>query len=160
MSGTHATYYSPKLKGRQIFCKVSLISGTFGTVFDQIVLMKKAYLIPVIAVITFAIGTVCMMLPFLPFGWALYALTTLILMPYFKPLSKVFMWVANKDKTNTVVKIGHKIAALYRWTHQYKIAREVDETVKEAEENNAAANDGSEIKLNKKPAARLTAGKV
>lgn len=97
--------------------------------------MKKAYVIPILAVITFVLGTASLMLPFLPFGWALYALTALILMPYLKPLRKVFMWIAEKDSTGTAIKVGYKIAALYRWSEKTKLAREVSDTVREAEKN-------------------------
>lgn len=97
--------------------------------------MKKAYVIPLIAIITFVLGSVSIMLPFLPFGWALYALTALVLMPYFKPLRKFFMWVAEKDNTGFAVKVGYKIAALYRWSEKTKLAREVSDTVREAEKN-------------------------
>ncbi len=114
--------------------------------------MKKAYVIPILAVITFVLGTASLMLPFLPFGWALYALTALILMPYLKPLRKVFMWIAEKDSTGTAIKVGYKIAALYRWSEKTKLAREVSDTVREAEKNGedkeAEKNDKT-----KKPAA-------
>lgn len=98
--------------------------------------MSRAYAIPFIAMLTFVLGTVSLMLPFLPFGWALYALTALLLIPYIKPLRKVFKWVAEKDSSGTAVKVGYKIAALYRWSHKSKLADEVTATVKEAEENN------------------------
>jgi hypothetical protein len=120
--------------------------------------MNKAFVIPLIAILTFAIGTACLMLPFLPFGWALYALTALILMPYIKPLRKVFMWVADKDRTDTVVKIGYKIAALYRWSNKTKLANEVIATVKEAEESKTEEEDNENAQ--KKPAAGEAAGQV
>lgn len=80
------------------------------------------------------------MLPFLPFGWALYGITALILMPYIKPLKKVFLWIAEKDGTGTAIKLGYKIAVLYRWSEKTDLSRDIVEAVNEAEEN-GNAND-------------------
>lgn len=115
--------------------------------------MKKAYVIPMLAVITFVLGTASLMLPFLPFGWALYALTALILMPYLKPLRKVFMWIAEKDSSGTAIKVGYKIAALYRWSEKTEMARDVSKTVEEAEKNGKERQAEKEAE-NKKPAAK------
>lgn len=115
--------------------------------------MKKAYVIPILAVITFVLGTASLMLPFLPFGWALYALTALILMPYLKPLRKVFMWIAEKDSSGTAIKVGYKIAALYRWSEKTEIARDVSKTVEEAEKKGEVKEE-KESEIIKKSAAK------
>lgn len=113
--------------------------------------MYRAYVIPLLAILTFVLGSVSVMLPFLPFGWALYALTALILMPYIKPLRKVFMWVADKDGSGTVVKIGYKIVGLYRWSYKADLAREVSQTVQKAEEN-GEEKEAEQEEQTKKPA--------
>lgn len=96
-------------------------------------LVKKTYIIPLIATFTFALGTVAMALPFLPFGWALYGATVLILMPYFPFLQKAYKWMASKDGTGTALKAGEKVAELYRWADKEHVAQEIKDVNDEAD---------------------------
>lgn len=96
--------------------------------------MKKTYIIPLIAFLTFAVGTGAMVLPFLPFGWFLYAVTALLLLPYFPPMEKFFRWLIRKDNSGTAKKAGDKVADLYRWAGDYQHAEELEEFSEEEEE--------------------------
>lgn len=97
--------------------------------------VKKAYVIPTVACITFVVGSISIVLPFLPLGWALYGITALILMPYLPPLKRFYMWLAAKDRTGIATKIGLKIAVLYRWSEKTDLSREILGTVNEVEQN-------------------------
>ncbi len=66
-----------------------------------------------------------MALPFLPFGWGLYGATALILMPYFPFLQKAYKWMASKDGTGTALKVGEKVAELYKWADKGRFARKI-----------------------------------
>ncbi len=95
--------------------------------------VKKAYIMPLVALGTFLIGTVAIFFPFLPFGWALYAVTALILAPYLRPLRRFFLWLAKKDKSGRVNKIGFRIAVLYRWSERTDLARKILTALQESE---------------------------
>lgn len=94
--------------------------------------MKKKFVIPLIAALTFALGTAAMLLPFLPFGWLLYGATVLLLIPYFRFLRNAFKWMASKDDSGTVLKVSDKIAELYTWAEQNDKAEEIKKVSEEA----------------------------
>lgn len=121
-------------------CKVHFYTQTHDNckAIGFLCTVKKAYIMPALACLTFLLGSVCIMLPFLPFGWALYGVTALILMPYLPPLRKFYIWLAAKDQTGTATKIGYKIAVLYRWSEKTELARKVVDTLNEAEDNGKA----------------------
>jgi hypothetical protein len=75
----------------------------------------KKLIVPFVALMTFSLGIVCLMLPFLPFGWLLMGITTLLLVPYFKPLEKLFRWLAKKDKTGFSEKARLTVEKFYIW---------------------------------------------
>jgi len=75
----------------------------------------KKLIVPFVALITFSLGIVCLMLPFLPFGWLLMGITTLLLVPYFRPLEKLFRWLAKKDKTGFSEKARKTVEKFYLW---------------------------------------------
>jgi hypothetical protein len=95
--------------------------------------VKRTYVIPLIALLTFILGTASIMLPFLPFGWALYAVTALILLPYFKPLRKFFTWIVSKDNSGIALKVGLRVAKLYAWAGDFKKEQQVNDAVQDAE---------------------------
>jgi len=94
--------------------------------------LKKKYIIPLIATLTFALGTASMLLPFLPFGWLLYGVTVLLLIPYFKFLRNAFKWIASKDDSGTVLKFSNKIVGLYTWAEENDKAEEIKKVSEEA----------------------------
>lgn len=96
--------------------------------------MKKNRIIPLIAALTFTLGTVSMALPFLPFGWALYGATALLLMPYFPFLQRAYKWMATKDRSGTALRIGEKIAVLYKWANKEDIAEEIQKVSDDAKQ--------------------------
>jgi hypothetical protein len=103
--------------------------------------LNKKYIIPIIAFLAFAVGTAAMVLPFLPFGWFLYGFTALILIPYFPPIERIFLWIVEKDNTGLARKAGQKVAALYRWAGDFRNAREVEDI-----SENGLEGEGEEVK--------------
>lgn len=93
--------------------------------------MEKKYIIPIIAFSTFIVGCVTLIVPFLPFGWLLFGLTALLLMPYFNPLKKGFGWVAGKDGTGTMLKMGKKVVLFYQWADDPKKAAQIEKVLDE-----------------------------
>lgn len=89
--------------------------------------MKKTFIIPLIATGTFILGMICLILPFLPFGWLLLIMTALLLTPYFKPVEKLLKWFIKKDKTGIFDKARSKVARLYHWAGDSKRAKEMDD---------------------------------
>jgi len=89
--------------------------------------MNKRYIVPIIAVITFAVGSVAMVLPFLPLGWFLYIVTALILLPYFRGIEKIFRKLAENDRSNITHKAVDRVARLYRWVGDKEHAEELEE---------------------------------
>ncbi len=67
-----------------------------------------------------------MILPFLPFGWLLWGVTALLVVPYFQRAKNTFSWISNKDSTGFISKIAVKIADLYRWADDAEKANEVE----------------------------------
>jgi len=98
--------------------------------------LNKEFIIPLIATVTFALGTAAMLLPFLPFGWLLYGATVLLLVPYFSFLRKIFKWIVSKDSTGTTPKITKTIARLYMWADQTEKAKEIEKVSEEAKNGN------------------------
>jgi len=84
--------------------------------------VNRKYLIPIIASLTFLFGTVFITLPFIPLGWLLYAVTALLLIPYFKPVQRAFEWMARRDKTGFTKRACHYAAKIYRWAKDEKNA--------------------------------------
>lgn len=105
---------------------------TFATAIQTGRFLKKKFIIPLIATVTFALGTAAMLLPFLPFGWILYGATVLLLVPYFGFLQSAFKWIASKDNSKTVLKISNKIVELYTWAEQNDKAEEIKKVSEEA----------------------------
>lgn len=93
--------------------------------------MEKKYFIPALAIASFIVGSVSMILPFLPFGWLLYGVSALLVVPYFKRAKKAFGWVADKDGTGSTSKISNKVADLYRWADEDEKANEVEKAAEE-----------------------------
>lgn len=88
--------------------------------------MKRTYIMPLIATGTFIVGLICLMIPFLPFGWLLLFMTALLLTPYFKPMEKLMTWLIKKDKSGTFEKARKKVAELYHWAGDTARAKEMD----------------------------------
>lgn len=93
--------------------------------------MNKKYIIPGLAVASFLGGSVSMILPFLPFGWVLYGVVALLVVPYFNSAKKAFGWIADKDGTKSTSKVSKKIADLYRWADEEEKANEVEKAAEE-----------------------------
>ncbi len=88
--------------------------------------MKRTYIIPLIASGTFILGLVCLVLPFLPFGWLLLFMTALLLVPYIKAMKKLLSWLIKWDKSGTFDKARKKVAELYHWAGDTERAKEMD----------------------------------
>jgi len=75
----------------------------------------KKLIIPAIATLIFIAGLVSLALPFVPLGWLLIALASLLMAPYFKFMRKFIGWLAKKDTTDFVERAGKKASKLYEW---------------------------------------------
>lgn len=95
--------------------------------------MKRKYLIPIIAGLTFVVGTVFIMLPFIPLGWFLYALAVLLLVPYFKPFQRAFEWIARRDKSGFTKRACRLSAKVYLWARDEKNADVLEKLGEECE---------------------------
>lgn len=94
-------------------------------------LLKKKHIIPALSIFTFSAGIVCMVIPFLPFGWFLVFATILILMPYVNAFEKAFRWVAKRDRTGISHKAGKMVGRLYRWAGEHKHSAHILKVAKE-----------------------------
>lgn len=92
----------------------------------------KKYTIPLIASGIFILGLVCLVIPFLPFGWLFIAMTALIIAPYFKFMREFLGKIIKKDKTGIFKKAGKKVAELYLWAGDKERAKEMKEFIDEA----------------------------
>ncbi|MFC5625680.1 hypothetical protein [Algoriphagus winogradskyi] len=92
--------------------------------------MRKL-LIPTIAALIFIGGLVSLLLPFIPLGWLLIALSSLLMAPYFKVMRKFIGWLATIDKTGFVEKAGEKASHLYEWAGDPKRAEELKTIIEE-----------------------------
>ncbi len=93
--------------------------------------MNRKYLIPILAILTFIGGTVSIVLPFLPLGWFLYAVTILLLIPYFKPFQDGFKWLAKRDRTGFTHRASRFTADIYRWAQDPENAHRFEELSEE-----------------------------
>lgn len=71
------------------------------------------------------------MVPFIPLGWLLIALASLLVAPYFKFMRKFIGWLSKKDKTGFVEKAGEKAYNLYQWAGDNKRAEKLEAILKE-----------------------------
>lgn len=92
--------------------------------------MKKL-IIPGIAFLIFIGGLAALMVPFIPVGWLLIALSSLLLAPYLKPVRKFIGWLSQKDKTGFVEKAGGKASKLYRWANDPIRAKQMEAILEE-----------------------------
>ncbi len=74
------------------------------------------------------------MLPFLPLGWFLYAVTVLLLIPYFKAFQRAFEWIAKRDDTGFTKRACLFTAKIYRWAKDEKKAHIFKEMSEESED--------------------------
>ncbi len=96
---------------------------------------KKKHLIPFLAGLAFLIGLVSLMLPFLPIGWLMIGIALIILLPYLRPLRKVFIWAAKKDDSKIVSRAGNKVVELYAWAHEYQKAIMIQKAIEEQKQD-------------------------
>ena len=92
--------------------------------------MKK-YIIPGIAFLVFIAGLASMMVPFIPLGWLLIALSSLLIAPYLPFVRKFIGWLSKIDKTGFVEKAGEKAAKLYYWADDAKRAKKLEAILEE-----------------------------
>lgn len=97
--------------------------------------MRKL-LIPTIAALIFIGGLVSLLLPFVPLGWLLIALSSLLMAPYFKVMRKFIGWLAKIDKTGFVEKAGEKASHLYEWAGDTKRAEKLEAIIEENSKDN------------------------
>ncbi|MEB2775075.1 hypothetical protein SYJ56_07140 [Algoriphagus sp. D3-2-R+10] len=102
--------------------------------------MRK-FIIPTIATLIFIAGLVSMVLPFVPLGWLLIMLASLLMSPYFKFMRKFIGWLAKKDKTGLVEKAGKKASKLYEWAGDDKRADEMDTIIDENSQNSESSKE-------------------
>ncbi|TXE11189.1 hypothetical protein [Algoriphagus aquimarinus] len=96
--------------------------------------MRK-FIIPAIASLTFIAGLVALLVPFIPVGWLLIALASLLMAPYFKFMRKFIGWLAKKDTTGFVEKAGAKASELYEWAGDHKRAEKLEAIIEENVQN-------------------------
>ncbi|WP_339704029.1 hypothetical protein [Algoriphagus aquimarinus] len=96
--------------------------------------MRK-FIIPAIASLTFIAGLVALLVPFIPVGWLLIALASLLMAPYFKFMRKFIGWLAKKDTTGFVEKAGEKASELYEWAGDHKRAEKLEAIIEENVQN-------------------------
>lgn len=89
--------------------------------------VNKKYIVPVLAAVSFILGSISMILPFLPFGWFLWGVSALLVVPYFQRAKNAFGWISEKDSTGFISTVAVKIADLYRWAEDDEKAKEVEE---------------------------------
>ena len=121
--------------------------------------MKRKHLIPILAFLTFVGGTVAIVLPFLPIGWFLYAVTVLLLIPYFKPFQDGFKWLAERDTTGFTKRASHFTADIYRWAKDPDNADRFDELSEEcppADEENEVKKKTGNVEKNSASGAKKT----
>lgn len=92
--------------------------------------MKK-FIIPGIAFLIFIAGLAALMVPFIPVGWLLIALASLLMAPYLPFVRKIIGWLSKIDKTGFVEKAGEKAANLYRWANDPKRAKKLEAILEE-----------------------------
>ncbi|WP_111610805.1 hypothetical protein [Algoriphagus yeomjeoni] len=92
--------------------------------------MRKLF-IPTIATLIFIGGLISLLLPFVPLGWLLIALSSLLLAPYFKLMRKFIGWLAKIDKTGFVEKAGLKASKLYEWAGENQRAKKLETIIDE-----------------------------
>jgi len=85
-------------------------------------IVSRKYFIPILAGLSFLFGTAFILLPFIPLGWFLYAVTALLLIPYFVPFQRGFEWMARRDTTGFTKKACRFTAKIYRWAQDEKNA--------------------------------------
>lgn len=76
-----------------------------------------------------------MMLPFVPLGWLLVGLASLLMAPYLKFMRKFIGWLAKKDTTGFIEKAGEKASKLYEWAGDRKRAEELETIIEENSPN-------------------------
>ena len=96
--------------------------------------MRKL-IIPTIATLLFIGGLITLVLPFVPLGWLLIALSSLLMAPYFKFMRKFIGWLAKIDKTGFVEKAGEKASSLYEWAGDLKRAEKLETIIEENTQN-------------------------
>ena len=84
--------------------------------------MGRKYIIPFIACLTFLLGSIAIMVPFIPLGWFLYVVTVLLLIPYFKIFQRGFEWISRRDKTGFTKRALRFTAKIYRWARDHENA--------------------------------------
>ncbi|TXD78289.1 hypothetical protein [Algoriphagus ratkowskyi] len=92
--------------------------------------MKK-FIIPAIAFIVLIIGMVFLFIPFIPIGWLLVAIASLLMAPYFKFMRNFIGWLTKIDKTGFVKKAGEKASGLYEWAGDPKGAEKLEAIIEE-----------------------------
>tara|TARA_R110000823_G_scaffold232208_1_gene358717 strand:- start:24 stop:341 length:318 start_codon:yes stop_codon:yes gene_type:complete len=95
----------------------------------------KKFIIPIIATLIFLAGLISLALPFIPLGWLLIALTSLLMAPYFKFMRTFIGWLSKIDKTGFVDKAGEKASQLYQWAGDDKRATELETIMEENSQN-------------------------
>ncbi|UZD22599.1 hypothetical protein PBT90_04090 [Algoriphagus halophytocola] len=97
--------------------------------------MKKL-VIPGIAFLIFIAGLAALMVPFIPVGWLLIALSALLLAPYLPIVRKFIGWLSKLDKTGFIEKAGEKAAKLYYWANDTKRAKKLETILEENKPDN------------------------
>tara|TARA_R110002072_G_scaffold299920_1_gene476214 strand:- start:163889 stop:164206 length:318 start_codon:yes stop_codon:yes gene_type:complete len=95
----------------------------------------RKFIIPAIASLIFIAGLVALLVPFIPVGWLLIALASLLMAPYFQFMRKFIGWLAKKDTTGFVEKAGEKASQLYQWAGDHKRAEKLETIIEESSSN-------------------------
>jgi hypothetical protein len=101
----------------------------------------KKFIIPAIATLIFIAGLISLALPFVPLGWLLIALASLLMAPYFKLLRKFIGWLVKIDKTGFMKKAGEKASHLYQWAGDRKRAKKLEAIIEENSQNSKSSKN-------------------
>ncbi len=84
----------------------------------------KRILFFVVGFLVFILGLICLMLPFLPFGWLLIIVSLLLFMPYFPFFKRWLSWLEKKDRTGFSKKMKKYSISFYNWTHDIQAPKD------------------------------------
>ncbi len=79
------------------------------------ILKKIAYISTIVVVIV--LGALSMALPFLPFGWVLFFVALILLLPYFPFFRRWAKKLEKKDNTGLTKKMKKYVETFYCWAY-------------------------------------------
>ncbi len=84
----------------------------------------KRILFFVVGFMVFILGLICLMIPFLPFGWLLIIVSCILFLPYFPSIKRALIWLEKRDRTGFSRKLKKWSSSFYNWTHDIEKCEE------------------------------------